>query len=90
MLKRTVIPIPTEGLMLLYSSKLATPYPGLAIAGDSCLQNVIGARAPAFVVDDVGCLVNAERIDEIGRSQPVHHALMVERKICARHLLVRQ
>lgn len=90
MLKRAEIPIPTEGLLLLYSAKLAAPYSSLAIAGDSCFEHVIGTRAPALVVDDMGCLVNAERIDEIGRSQPVHHALMVEREIGARLLLVRQ
>jgi hypothetical protein len=90
MLKSAGIPIPTERLMLLYSAKLATPYSGLAIAGDSCLQHVIRARAPALVVDDMGCLVNAERSGEIGRSQPVHHALMVECKLCTRFLLVRQ
>lgn len=76
--------------MLLYSAKLAAPYSGSAIAGDSRLQHVIRARSPALVVNHMGGLVDAECIDEIGRCQSVHHALMVERKLLARLLLVRQ
>ncbi len=45
--------------MQLYGTKLAAPYSGLAIAGDACLQYVIGARAPTLVEDDMGCLMNA-------------------------------